>query len=226
MNRTIISVSAVALLLAAPALAQSQRPDPGGATDKGGPAPGGGQPPAVKEAPGAGETKDAPPRKDAPEKSGKAARDDGGDAKRSDTPKREGKSAPKSAAESKAPTDSKSGTKNADTPNDRKSAGTKEKSGTADAKSGGGEQTLQVAPEKKTRARTAFTKYRSSARVNLDINVNIGVAIPRTVRLYAVPQDIIVIVPEYRRYRYFIVGDTVCIVDPVTWLIVDIISLV
>ena len=35
--------------------------------------------------------------------------------------------------------------------------------------------------------------------------------------------DIVVIVPAYRRYQYFIVGERVCIVDPDTYEIVEII---
>lgn len=81
-----------------------------------------------------------------------------------------------------------------------------------------------VTPELKTKAKSAFTRHRvEPAKIN--ISVNVGVAIPRDVRLYSVPEEIIVIVPAYRRYRYFIVGDQVCIVDPVTFEIVDIIVL-
>jgi hypothetical protein len=36
---------------------------------------------------------------------------------------------------------------------------------------------------------------------------------------------LVVIVPEYRSYKYFVVGDRVIIVDPDTYMIVEIIEL-
>jgi hypothetical protein len=44
--------------------------------------------------------------------------------------------------------------------------------------------------------------------------------------LVVIPDDILVIVPEWRRYRYIVVGDVICIVEPDTHEIVDVIELV
>lgn len=80
-----------------------------------------------------------------------------------------------------------------------------------------------MSQEQRTKVQGSFAKHKGrSANVN-NITINVGVAVPRTVELYAVPEDIVVIVPAYRRYRYFIVGDKVCIVDPDTYEIVEII---
>lgn len=95
-----------------------------------------------------------------------------------------------------------------------------DKAGDGKGKDGG--SLTGVTPEQKTKAKSAFSRHRvEPAKIN--ISVNVGVAIPRDVRLYAVPEDIVVLVPAYRKYRYFIVDDRVCIVDPVTFEIVDII---
>ena len=48
---------------------------------------------------------------------------------------------------------------------------------------------------------------------------------PRHVRLVAIPEDIIVIVPAWRRYKYIVVGNTICIIDPDTYKIVEVIVL-
>ena len=48
---------------------------------------------------------------------------------------------------------------------------------------------------------------------------------PRHVKFVAIPEEVIVIVPEWRRYKYFIVDDKVCIVDPETFVIVQVIVL-
>jgi Protein of unknown function (DUF1236) len=41
-----------------------------------------------------------------------------------------------------------------------------------------------------------------------------GSRIPRTVKLFAVPAAVFAILPYYRDYRYVVVEDTICIVDP------------
>lgn len=80
--------------------------------------------------------------------------------------------------------------------------------------------------EKRTKVQSSFRSHRSDAVVkDIDIDLNIGVAIPRTVVLHPVPQDVVVIVPEYRAYKYFIYEDRVVVVDPDTWEIVDILVL-
>jgi hypothetical protein len=85
--------------------------------------------------------------------------------------------------------------------------------------------TINVTPEKKREVTTVFAKYRGKAVANVNVRATVGVAVPRTVTLVEVPQDIVVIVPEYKRYKYFITDDVVCIVDPETYVIVDVIRL-
>jgi hypothetical protein len=86
-------------------------------------------------------------------------------------------------------------------------------------KSGG----VSITQEQRTRVRDAFKGHHVKGKTDLDINVSIGVAVPRSVELYVVPEEIVVIVPAYKRYKYFVVDDRVYIVDPATLLVVDII---
>lgn len=94
------------------------------------------------------------------------------------------------------------------------------KGGKADAKGGSGSVTLSQ--EQRTKVQGSFARHKGQS-ANVKITVNVGVAVPRTVVLRSIPQDIVVIVPAYRRYRYFVVGDKICIVDPATYQIVEII---
>jgi hypothetical protein len=56
------------------------------------------------------------------------------------------------------------------------------------------------------------------------VAVNVGVVIPHTVRLYPLPADIITIVPDYSGYEYIMLDDDrVAIIDPDTFVVVDII---
>ena len=106
--------------------------------------------------------------------------------------------------------------------------------GAGTSQSGGGEVrqgsqtnvTINVTTEQKTRVRSVFSTRRSQAVVaNINITPRVGVVVPRTVTLVAIPEDVVVIVPDYRRYRYFIYNDQVVIVDPDTFMIVDVILL-
>lgn len=96
---------------------------------------------------------------------------------------------------------------------------TDDKNDDANTKSAG----RDVSPEQKTKVKTVFKNHRVDPARNINFSLNVGVKVPREVRFYSMPQDIVVIVPQYRDYRYFLVDDKVVIVDPDTYEIVDII---
>ena len=53
-----------------------------------------------------------------------------------------------------------------------------------------------------------FVKERSAPRVDhVTFGLSVGTAVPRSVRIVAVPQTIIEIQPTWRGYEYFMVGD-------------------
>ena len=58
---------------------------------------------------------------------------------------------------------------------------------------------------------------------HVDFALRRGIRVPRTVEFFDLPEDIVTLVPAYRAYKYFLVGDEIVIVDPVTHEIVDII---
>jgi hypothetical protein len=53
---------------------------------------------------------------------------------------------------------------------------------------------------------------------------HLGRRIPRNVRLFAIPLAVFGFFPYYRDYSYFVVDDEICIVDPRTYAIVDVID--
>ena len=80
--------------------------------------------------------------------------------------------------------------------------------------------------EQRTRVQSAFKSHRGSAKADVNIQVRVGVAVPRTITLYEVPEDVVIIVPEWRRYKYVLIGDEICIIDPDTYEIIDVIAAV
>jgi hypothetical protein len=81
----------------------------------------------------------------------------------------------------------------------------------------------RLTPEQQARLRTSFD--RSPGRVtNVRFTARIGTRIPRRARLHAIPAAVLAIVPAYRDYRYVYYEDSISIVDPVTYEIVDVID--
>ena len=58
---------------------------------------------------------------------------------------------------------------------------------------------------------------------NPDFSITVNTVVPRHVRLFTLPGELVTIIPQYRRYKYIIVGDEIVIIDPHTFRIVAII---
>jgi hypothetical protein len=81
----------------------------------------------------------------------------------------------------------------------------------------------QLTADHRDRLHRAFSF--DKARVhNAKFDHHVGRHIPRHVRLFAIPAAIFAFFPYYRDYSYFVVDDEVCIVDPRTYVVVDVID--
>jgi hypothetical protein len=116
-------------------------------------------------------------------------------------------------------------------PKDNANKGTAQKSpepkdsATKGAQNGSAGRT-QVSEQQKPNIGQTLHKERNLNRVtNVNFSINVGTRIPHSVRLVALPASVIAIVPSYRAYRYFAVGEQICIVDPASFEIVDVIVL-
>lgn len=78
--------------------------------------------------------------------------------------------------------------------------------------------------EAKDRARLHDSFDRRAAKVNVRVNVRVGGNVPRNIRLVRVPTTVISFFPYYRDYSYFVEDDTVYIVNPRTYEVVDMID--
>jgi len=176
----------------------------------------------MKEQPGKGTAQTAP-------KDGKGA------AEKSAEPKDKGtKGTAEKNAEPKDKAIKGAAEKNAE-PKDKAQKGTAEKApepkdkaskgaGAEPKDKAGSANRVQLTEEKRTNVGQTFAKDTNLNRAtNVNISINIGTRLPQSVRLVAVPASIIAIVPEYRSYRYVVVNDQVCIVEPNSYEIVEII---
>lgn len=83
------------------------------------------------------------------------------------------------------------------------------------------EERARLTAEQRTRFHNSFDRRRTS---NVRFSSRIGQRIPRSVRLYAIPAAVIGLVPAYSYYRYVYLDDTISVVDPDTYEVVDVID--
>jgi hypothetical protein len=83
---------------------------------------------------------------------------------------------------------------------------------------------VNLTPEQKTKIHQVIVSDRSAPRVaSVNFQLNVGVAVPRSVRLAPVPVTLVEIQPSWRGFEYFLVGDEIVIVNPRTLEIVAVI---
>jgi hypothetical protein len=77
------------------------------------------------------------------------------------------------------------------------------------------DQKVNITTKQRTEIRQTIIKSGNAPRVtNVNFNVSVGAVVPSTVRFVALPPRVVEIYPEWRGYRYFIVGDRIIIVEP------------
>jgi len=85
------------------------------------------------------------------------------------------------------------------------------------------EARTQLSVDQRRRLRSAFNfdrRHKSHVR----FAARIGGHVPRHVRLFAIPAAAYGLFSYYRGYEYVVLDDTICIVDPATYEIVDVID--
>jgi len=81
----------------------------------------------------------------------------------------------------------------------------------------------RLGSEERQKLHRAFDVQKARvSRASFDHHV--GKRIPRHVRLFRIPSTVFVFFPYYRDYSYFVVDDDICIVDPRTYVVVDVID--
>lgn len=81
----------------------------------------------------------------------------------------------------------------------------------------------RLTTEQRTKISSVIREQKAE-RVNLNVSVSVGTRIPATVHLYPLPQQVIVIYPEWRGYDYILVGEQIVIINPRTHEIVAVIE--
>lgn len=113
------------------------------------------------------------------------------------------------------------------TTTDTQAGGTAQGGATVDqggAQAGGG-MNVDVSTEQQTEIRSAITEVNVQPVSNIDIDINIGVAVPQTIHLEPLPAKVIAILPQFKGYLFFLLADgRIVIVAPDTLKIVYILA--
>ena len=84
---------------------------------------------------------------------------------------------------------------------------------------------MQLSEQQRTSVHQTVLKEKNVNRVNqVNFSISVGTRVPRSVHLVALPASVISLVPQYRSYQYFVANDEICIVDPSSYEIVEVIA--
>jgi hypothetical protein len=228
-----VSVSAIALIVGASIAAAQDR---GGQSGGGG---AGGQPQAPSAQPGGGENKgggdvkgkaDIAPKGDATPKGGQAEQrqDQKGDRK-GERPQRaqddDRKQRDQKGAQDQRDKDRDNRAQDKPDRKDSKDSASDKKSrdsttGQGAAGRGGG----SITAEQRTRITTTIRQSNVRPVTNVNFNIRVGSAIPRTVTLNPLPAAVIEVYPDWRGYRFILVGNDILVIDPDTYQIVAVLD--
>jgi hypothetical protein len=81
-----------------------------------------------------------------------------------------------------------------------------------------------LSTEQRTTIRTAIKQQNVQPATNVTFAISIGTAVPRTVRFYPVPVELVQIYPSWRGYDFFLVGNQIIVVNPRTLEIVAVLD--
>lgn len=85
--------------------------------------------------------------------------------------------------------------------------------------------TTRITDVQRTRIKEVFRGRPGPRLTHVTFRIGVGARIPRTVRIVAVPPEIIAIAPEWQGYSYFETPDQIVIVDPMSFAIVGVLPL-
>lgn len=212
-SRLLITVSAAALIAGA-GLASAQ--------DKGGPSGGPGGNPAAAPQTTSPAQQSAPPatkgggemqqRQEAPPV--RAQQDMKGDQKQQRAQDQRNQRG-KEAQDKSSP---KAGSTATDTKSDRKGSST---TGQGAAGSSG---SANLTTEQRSKIVTTIRQTNVKRESNVNFNISVGTVVPRTVTLHPLPAAVIEVYPQWRGYRFVLVGDEIIIIEPGSYQIVAVID--
>jgi hypothetical protein len=106
--------------------------------------------------------------------------------------------------------------------NGNMNAETKSQTTTTTGQAGAG---AKLSSEQRTKITSVIRNQRVESVNNVDFNISVGTRVPRErVHLYPLPQEVVIIYPEWRGYEFIRIRDQIVVVDPNTLEIVAVLE--
>ena len=126
-------------------------------------------------------------------------------------------------ADAKKAADDKSKADTSKAASDNK-AGEASRSTTTGQGAAGSRAAVNLSTEQKTKVRTVIReKVKAQPLTNVNFSISVGTRVPRDVRYYPLPVELVEIHPAWRGYHFILVNDQIVIIEPSTFEIVAII---
>jgi len=84
--------------------------------------------------------------------------------------------------------------------------------------------TAKLTTQQRTNIRIVIKRQKVQPMTKVNFSISIGTQVPRTVRFYRVPVELVQIYPHWGGYDYFLVGDQIIVVNPRTHQIVAVLE--
>lgn len=82
----------------------------------------------------------------------------------------------------------------------------------------------KLSTEQRTQITSVIKEQRVTPVTNVNFSISVGTRIPRDVVFHTLPERVVTIYPEWRRYKFILVKEQIVIVDPNTFEIVAILE--
>jgi len=132
-------------------------------------------------------------------------------------------------AEQKGAADSKSTTTQSQTEKSAPQTGqstTQSQSGTSvqSQTTGQAGAAAKLSTEQRTRITSVIREQHVQPLANVNFSIAVGTRVPRDVRFYPLPREVVTIYPEWRGYEFVLVNGQIIVIDPRTFEIVAILE--
>lgn len=135
------------------------------------------------------------------------------------------KATPKgSAAEQKGSAGSQKGSTASDAKSGQSPAAADSKSQSTTTGQGAAGSSASLTQDQRTKITSSIKQTNVRAETNVNFNISVGTAVPRTVVLHALPSTVIEVYPQWRGYRFILVGGEIIIIEPASYKIVAVVA--
>ena len=82
----------------------------------------------------------------------------------------------------------------------------------------------KLSTEQRTQITSVIKEQRVQPVTNVNFSISVGTRVPRDVTFHTLPERVVTIYPEWRRYKYILVKEQIVIVDPDSYEIVAVLE--